>query len=231
MAIGSTLGQIVVLAREEAGQTTDASLGQNTAESVRTAVRRTYRRLHAAWQWPHLRIRRTKAMQAGTRYYAFPTDLDPNRIEEVWARESNTDDWHPVAYNIGLEHLNSYRSDLDERSDPVWRWMRYGQTMFEVWPIPESNNGSVQMTGFSKASALVADSDTVDLDDTLVSLYVAAELLARKESPDAKMKLQQADILFNQLKTNSQHRRIRPVGAAADRESHGPGIVIRAPGT
>lgn len=230
MARGTTLGELVTMVREEANRNTNAAYGQATLDITKNLIRRTYRRLHADWTWPHLRIFRNEQMQAGERYYTLDPDLDTDRIEAVVTRENVGDVWRPVDYGIDpLIHYNSFDPDQDDRSDPVRAWQVYEGGQFEVWPIPASDTPILRFTGISKPVNLVNDSDRCDLDDNLITLYAAAQILAREKSADAEMKLEEAAAHYRRLKANSQHN---PIFRTNLPRSQGwPGIKVRAPGT
>jgi hypothetical protein len=51
---------------------------------------------------------------------------------------------------------------------------------------------------------MVSDSDRADLDDRLIVLFAAAEILAKQKSPDAKNKLDMANARLLRLRANSQ---------------------------
>jgi len=78
----------------------------------------------------------------------------------------------------------------------VLKWDRYGNNQFEVWPLPSTNGDAaapysnwVGFEGQKAVEAYVADTNRADLDDYLIALYVAAELLAengQKGASDAK---------------------------------------------
>ena len=59
---------------------------------------------------------------------------------------------------------------------------------------------SIKVTGIKNLSNLVADSDTADLDDQLIVLYAAAEVLTRQKQSDANNKLGQAQAHYARLK-------------------------------
>lgn len=227
MARGLTLGEVVTLVREESGQSTNAAFGQATAETIRAMIRRTYRRLHADWNWPHLRITRDETLSAGSRYYSFDADMDPDRMTGVWTKEFGTDVWLPVAYGINPEFYNILDPAEDEREDPVRAWDFYEGGQYEVWPVPQTAS-TLRFIGLSKPKTLAADSDKIDLDGDMIALYVAAEILARQKAADAQAKLEQAAALYHRLKANGQKAEVFPIQR---KRTHWRGIQVRAPRT
>jgi hypothetical protein len=227
MARGKQLGQIVTLVREESGITTNAAFGQAIADSTRTKIRTHYQRLHADWNWPHLKITRDEPIVAGSRHYTLNADLDPDRLLEVWARETGYTQWRPVGYGISQEHYNVYDPEANSRADPILNWDFFEGGQFEIWPLPLTG-GEVRFVGISKAKPLTQDNEIVDLDDRLIALFASAEILAKQKSEDAKLKLDQANVLYSRLKGNGQRSGTFPI----QRKSRAwPGVHVRAPGT
>ena len=58
----------------------------------------------------------------------------------------------------------------------------------------------VRIHGIKNLGGLINDSDKADLDDQLIVLYSAAEMLARQKQADAQNKLAQAQAHYNRLK-------------------------------
>lgn len=226
MPRGTQLGELVTMFREEAGYANNPSLSQNVTASIEAKLRRTYRRLHADFNWPHLRVQRDKVMQAGERYYSFPSDLAFDRVTDVWVRENGTDCWYSMCYGIDRANYNSIPSDQDEREDFPSYWELFESEQFEVWPIPVTSGHTLRFFGTTRPRALVNQNDIVDLDDDLIVLYAVAEDLARSKSADAELKLQQAQRHYNRLKGNSQLGAPFSMSVSRDRRSPWPGISI-----
>jgi hypothetical protein len=216
MARGTTLQELVTMVREEAGHSTNAGLGQNTLDGLKQKIRRQQVVLWQEHEWPHLRVERDIVLQAGQRYYAPPTDLSLNhRIDLVHVFHDGR--WQTVDPGITLDQYNYLDSDADVRQDPVLRWELYEAEQIEVWPIPKTNGIKLRLQGTRNLRALVADGDTADLDDRLITLFVAAELLAKQKSDDAGPKLSMAQRLLTKLKGNNSKIRTFMVG---DRGAH-----------
>lgn len=229
MPRGQTFAQVVLAARQESGHSTSAAPGRNVADLVEQTVRRVYERLHQDYDWPHLSIRRDIPMEAGFRFYNFPSDLDPDRTGRAWILEDEGTHWRPVEYGIGPAHWNAFNPERDERTDPVRAWQRYEGGMIEVWPTPLTAHGTLRLEGLPYPNALVEDSAVVDLDSNLIALYAAGEILQRQNSTDAQLKLEQAQTLYNRLKSNSQ--RSNPVFALnrTRGDDYSPVTRVRAP--
>jgi|10_taG_2_1085330.scaffolds.fasta_scaffold26557_2 hypothetical protein len=196
MARGVQMQQLLTDLRAEVGHSTSSALGVNMIDTLKQFLKRTQKRLWEEYDWPFLRTTEDKQLQAGSRYYDVPTNLTLERIESIHVKNGGT--WQLLAAGVGAKEYNMYDSDLDERADPALKWMPYGSGQIEVWPLPNSNGTAatldnyIRFTGIQNLSDFVAETDTADLDDVLITLYSAGELLARQKSQDADAKFQLA---------------------------------------
>jgi hypothetical protein len=97
----------------------------------------------------------------------------------------------------------AFDSDRDVRASPAIRWdIRSVENaeQIEVWPIPNDSSNSVQFVGIRNLRPLIDGNDVTDLDDRLIVLYAAAELLDKQESGTGRLKLGQAQQLYSRLK-------------------------------
>jgi len=210
MARGTTLGELIDDLRAEAGHSIQASLGKATREVLISVLQRTQRRLWADYSWPFLRVRRDISMAAGQRYYDLPSDVVFERIENAEFKWGGR--WGQISFGIGVAELNQTDSDQDQRSWPISHYDAYddsGTTQLEVWPVPSNNAdastgaGNVRINGIRNLSPFIASSDTADLDDQLLVLYAASEILARQKQTDAQQKLNYANAHYMRLKARS----------------------------
>lgn len=223
MARGSAFGDIQVMLRETIGRSSSAGTSASDAGEIKRAINRAYKSLYEGFEWPHLRKVFTKIpMQAGDRYYDFPSGLNLERVEEVWTWYN--DEPHRVARGIGLAEYSGYDSEADERSDPILKWdVRWTGTedQIEVWPVPASAT-DLQFVGIQAAPALVDDDDLCLLDDELVVLTAAVPFLERQKSPDANTTASQARDLRLKLQGNQSSGSMARVGLpSADTLSRG----------
>ena len=70
----------------------------------------------------------------------------------------------------------------------------FENNQIEVFPVPANNSqadgtDSVRIHGIRNLSPLVAESDLADLDDQLIVLFAASEILARQTQADANKNL------------------------------------------
>lgn len=214
MARGTTLGELLMMLREEVGDATSAALGQNTLPGYKRTLRRTQEFLWGDYAWPHLRVLREETLQAGQRYYSFPADLAFDRVENTHIRWD--DNWSPVHYGIEQCHYNLSDPELDNRDDPVARWQAYEDDQFEVWPLPATNGLRLRFEGIRKLKPLIADDDRADLDDNLIVLFSAAEILGRKKASDGQAKAQVAGRLYRQLKGQQSKNDMFIMGGGVD---------------
>lgn len=231
MALGTTLEELLVMFRAETKQSLSSAQGLNTNESAKYALRRVQEQLYQDFDWPHLRVRRDEALQAGQRFYSFPADLNFDRVEtSVVKGPAPADAWQPVQYGITPAEYNTYDSEADVRADPVRRWAMYEGGQYEVWPLPATTGGTLRFTGIKSLSALSANQDTADLDDHLIVMFAAAEWLEANKSPLAKSKLAAAQSHYNRLRGNSRRGPVFQINRCKDRGAAWPGVTVRAPG-
>lgn len=186
MARGKTLAQLVSALKAETGESTLVSVGVGALPALQEKIRRTQEFLYDDYDWPHLKVFVSKTMTAGQRYYDIPTEINYERILKAvhWWNDEPT----PIERGIGFDHYAQYHSDDDERADPVLAWdIRWRSTVeqIEVWPIPDSSGDTIQFEAIRKLRALTADSDVADIDDRLIVLTAAADILARQKAPGA----------------------------------------------
>ncbi len=205
MPRGVSLEQLVYRLRAETGELTDDSVGTSNVPLLKQMLRRWQNTLYHRYDWPFLKHMPFKDLAADQRYYDVPAGLNMDRIIKVSVWYGGTP--VPIERGIGEEEYQSYASDDGETSSPAlrwdWKWVQsQNASMIEVWPIPASNDERLQFTGLRELSPLTADTHTADLDDDLIVLFCAAEILARRGEEDAKLKLKAAEELFATLTGN-----------------------------
>lgn len=191
MARGVQLLQLVDELRAETGRDASVAAGKNELHSLKKRLAREQNKLYQAHDWPFLRVQATITMQAGERYYDWPAEINPDRLQDMKVRWNNS--WYPVCRGITAEEYNAYDSLEDERSDPVIRWdvrttgadLAAQAEQIEVWPIPASNVPVLHLWGMRPLKVLIAEDDVCDIDSDLIVLSLAAKMLKRQKSPDA----------------------------------------------
>lgn len=179
MARGKQFSQLVSALKAEIGRNNDPGVRASDLAQLKQVINQVYEQEYAAYDWPHLRtVFERIDLEAGSRYYDFPEDMDFDRMESVavWFNDQPV----KVVRGIGFEEYAAFDSEADVRSDPMERWdVRYSDdntAQIEVWPIPASNDQELQFIGIQAFVALVDDSDICRLDDQLVILHAAQRL-------------------------------------------------------
>lgn len=202
---GQQLTRLISMLRAECHRSANVAVGVDDSSTLIQVLQRTQETLYDDFDWPHLRVTFPAiTLQAGQRYYDLPDDLNYDRIEDAAVRLNGL----PIPFRRGID-FNCYAafdSDQDVRSSPAQRWdIRWvdAAEQIEVWPVPADAANSMQFTGIRKLRPLVDGNDRADIDDRLIVLFSAAELLAHSESPDAGVKLKAAQALYSRLKGRS----------------------------
>ncbi|API60533.1 hypothetical protein BSL82_15620 [Tardibacter chloracetimidivorans] len=208
MARGVTLGEMVTSVRIEANMDPDPALSVNMEPLIKELIRREYERLYEEFDWPFLRIRSDIDLQAGQRYYDVPDDLNLERIERIdyfWG-----DKWFPLDRGISMDDYNFHDSDADVRAEPAMKWdVLYtgSEAQLEIWPIPATNDQKIRIIGIRNFTPLITTDAICDLDDRMIILFAASEILARKQSPEAATKQTKAVERFRTVKGRSVQTR------------------------
>ena len=201
MPRGTTLGQLLTNTRAGANLDPNPALSQNLEPKMRLRLKEEQERLYDEFNWPFLRVRKDLVLAAGQRYYDAPDGLNFDRIEQVdyqWALK-----WQPLERGIHPSHYNTYNSDLDIRLDPAFRWDIHDTgdgAQIEIWPIPVTNGNIVRFTGIRNLAPLLDDADRADLDDQMLSMFVAAEFI--QDATTAGEKRAKAVARYHTLKGN-----------------------------
>jgi len=204
MARNTTLQVLLNDLRSESGHAISSALGKSTQEMMVNLLNRVQRRLWEDFAWPFLQVKKDITLQAGQRYYDIPSGLTLERVQS--ASFKNGSSWHKIFYGISTQDYTVHDSDTGSRSWPIRKYEAYGATQVEVWPIPSENtntttgDGLFRLEGTGNLSTFVSMSDTADLDDQLIVLFAASELLTRQKSPDAQLKGQQAQVHYQRLR-------------------------------
>lgn len=188
--------------REEVGRSGDVSVGVADLPLLKRAINKAYATLYDDYDWAFLRrVFPRVALSAGQRYYDLPTGLNVDRVETVHVWYNALPSLLPRG--IRPEHYATYDPEADTRSDPALAWdVRdvAGATQIEIWPLPSSDNQELQFVGIRAAPKLVYNADTCLLDDELVVLLAAEQILRRQKSADADSVLAQFRARLQRLK-------------------------------
>lgn len=233
MALRSTRVQVVEMLRNECGISSNSSRGNDNLAYLHQLINRHYEAACDEFDWTFLRVDdldATKVLQAGSRYYDFPVEMDFSKTVTMWNFWGNI--WNPVIYGISMADYNAQNPELDQRADPVVKWAAHDERQFEVWPLPASNgvfeeSGGfvtsivgpvVRFTGKRKPERLTGNDSRMDMDDQLVVLRCAAEVLAKKSQKDAEAKLAAAAARMALLRRIYSDRKKTGIGTGESRE-------------
>lgn len=214
MARGTQFLSLVTDLRAELRRSSSVAVGVDDLDSLKQVLNRVYQTLVMQYDWPHLKITfKAVSLVAGQRYYDFPTGAwGGAAVKLIYERVLRVAITHSGAVSdldrgIDFEQYASFSSDDDERSEPTLRWdVTWTGTsdQIEVWPIPNTNTQKLHFKGVHNTPPLVADADNCLLDDHLVVLFCAAELLAAQGAKDASLKLNAAQGHLKMLQARAQ---------------------------
>lgn len=210
----TTLEQIVANIRYESHRSADRNFGKDQYPAIAHLARRVQYFLYWDHDWSFLKADRTLTLAAGQRFYDAPDDMNFERIARV--RTNSLNIWHDLTRGIDVtEDYNSFDPDDDERQDPAYKWdivntesvgdNPSADEQIEIWPVPASAQ-TVKFRGILNLGPFVSDNDVCTLDNTLIELFAAAELLAGDERADAQAKLAAANRLYAKMRAGSARR-------------------------
>jgi hypothetical protein len=232
MARGTQLLQLVTMLRDESGRANSVAVGIDDLPQLKQVLRRTQEHLYDRHPdgWAHLRTVFDRIpLLAGDRYYDFPDTLNFDRIEDVAVWDSSTP--LSITRGIGFQEYAVYDSENDARAEPACRWdVRWTGTteQIEIWPVPSTNNQALQFIGTRKLRALIANDDVCDLDDQMIVLFAAAELLAKSDKELAARKATLAEERYARLKGNAaKHGQRYVMGSGPDNPSRRDRVSVR----
>lgn len=223
MARGTTLANLRTMLKAEIGENS----GTNTLRDaeLNTLLSNKQKVLATEHYWPFLTQHWDVTITAGQQFIALPTalandpatgnaNMDLDQLPTVQVYYSTV--YRPVIYGIDeVEYRTFDYMKRGNKSDPIQRWRLCtnpnepnNANKFEVWPVPNTD----QILRFTRERALqnlVQDSDTADLDDLLIVLFVAADICTRKKLADAQLKLQQANRRLQWLRQGYTEKDVR----------------------
>lgn len=237
MSRGTTLVKLLDKLRLEARLSNNPAHNAQVRDTQVNMLQRTQERLWRDFAWPHLRDEWQIELQIGQRFYDTPATLDIDRIERLEIFRDGS--WYLLPYGIGGEEYSTWNSDLDEQSWPPRKWRIVRDEQLEIWPVPDQNadtttrEGYLKFTGTRRLRPLVDDGDRADLDDDMLALYCAAEIIAATGGKDAQFKLDQANTLYAKQRAGlSPTRSFRMYGIGEPQFPRRPVITTyRPPGT
>ncbi len=201
MARGTALSDLLVQLRAEAGHSVLTAAGIDNKAALVQILNSVQDVLYDDFNWPFKKIMPFLNLTTGTRYYDLPASIDFEHIVNVAVYYNATP--VPISKGIGYSEYAIYDSEASVKSTPVQRWdIKFTGTkeQIEVWPVPEDNTQKLQFVGVQKLVRMVNDADKATIDDTLLVLTCAAEILARQKNEDAPLKQKRAAARYKQLR-------------------------------
>lgn len=244
MAVNTPLSELRRMLRAEVGQSLNPSQGVNAQGQYDMALDRTQKELWEAYEWPHLLYHVDMPLAQGQRYYPYSPDMRFDAILRVYVQTGGN--WCLMDFGVPLSCYSQYGGE-NGQSWPAKRWgnvptVTAGVTdatgKIEIWPVP-SQAGSIRFEGQALPNNLVADADRAVLDDTLITLFAAAEILAGQKAENAPLKLTKANQFQRRLFANqgAMKRRVPVLGGVGTQPGYRPQtpgldyIPIGYPGT
>lgn len=208
----------------------EARLSMNPAHNIADRerqigmIQREQERLWADHDWPHLTVDRYIPLVAGQRFYDTRLalneageargDLSLERVTCLSVQDDRI--WRKIDNRITADDRLAYDSQAGEQSWPPRRWDRSEDDMIEVWPVPDETavfngltqnmQGVLRIEGVRDLRPFRDDDDRADLDDRLLALFTAANILAEGGAKDTQLKMEMANRHYTRLKADQDVR-------------------------
>lgn len=200
MARNTPLGSVLAMVKAECAKSLNTSATQQDVY-IEQVIADTQSWLASEYDWPFLEARWDIVIPPGSRYIAFPTTDDVGLTTAVNFERAGSlklfikwnEIWQDVFYGIDeIQEFNYLDSDRGQVLDPVQRWKFDDEGNFEIWPM-NAGTQTLRFTGQRTLTNLQSSagppptwnaSATLDLDDLLVTYFVAAEFAAREEQTE-----------------------------------------------
>lgn len=230
MARGKTLGELLTGLRVEMRASLNVSHNVGIRDTQVAKLQATQEWLWEDYTWPHLRVERFIQPTASQRFYDLDgakkldtagdlvaaDDLRLDRVDTVHLRDGTI--WSdPLKPGIDESHFNLWDSDIGQTAWPIERWRVSEDDQLELWPIPSLTgdettlDNMVKVVGTRNLSRLTEESDTADLDDRLIVLFAAADMIDDEARSRKKLALANKRLLA--LRGNlTKRRRFRMFG-------------------
>jgi hypothetical protein len=197
MARGRQLSQLLDALQAEAGMSLLPASATSSKDHRIQLLNRVQDRLYKAFDWDFAFVKRDVAVTAGNRILNLPTDLELERINEAWISNGpDGNDWRPLGFGIGEAQYRSIQEN--ERGMPQ-TWSPAEDDKFEIWPSADASY-RVRFRGAKRLPLMVNPSDRAVLDDTLIVLFAASEMMKRQKLLDSEDKLREATLHFTRLR-------------------------------
>jgi len=201
MARGRQLSQLLTQLQGETGMSMLPASSVTSREHRVQVLNRTQARLYAAFDWDFAFSWRDVRVEAGDRRFGQPADLDFERVNycAIKTLGEGNNDWQELAYGINESSFIQIGEDVQGR--PM-RWAPAEEGKVELWPVPDAEY-TVRLRGVLTLPLMVDSDDRAVLDDTLIVLFAASELLKRAKLPDWEDKAREAQLHFTRLRAQN----------------------------
>lgn len=204
MARGASLLELTGELRAELGRAPNLSVGPGDIPMLQRTLRRIQKVLWTQYEWPFMRrVFPLIPLAAGQNMYDPPDTLDIDRIENMAVWQNNVP--VPIRRGIGWDEYSSFKPG--DRADPAQKWdMRTHDdftNQIEIWPTPASENYGLQIIGIRNLRPFTHDAHLCDLDDEVIIMFAAAQILARQGNKDAETVLTQANAHLSKLRAKA----------------------------
>lgn len=223
MALYTTFGELQTMLRAECRLSTNPAVGVSANDRYKTLLNRVYASLAAEGRWTHLRYTAPRILlQPGERFYDPPTAIDFDSMVSVtyWRGATGV----PLDPGIGAPEYAAFNAGV--QSEPALRYdlRATGPTavQMEIWPTPNGPGNEIEISGWRKTPKLVNAADMCLLDDYMVVLFAATEVLRPLNKDDADAKLRAALGLKAQLMSDA----VLPQGAGETAPAVGTGTPM-----
>ena len=208
MSRGRQLSQLLNMLQAESGMSTLPASSVSSRDHRVQLLNRVQARLYAAYDWDFAWIYRDVQMPQGTRYATLPADIDFDRVNQAnISQGADSDDWRGLGYGIGDAQ---YRQIGENVQGCPQTWAPSEGDQFELWPTPDDTY-RVRFRGLKVLPLMVNSDDRAVLDDNLIVLHAASELMKRQKLPDWEDKLREGQLLFNRLRSMSGGNKRAPI--------------------
>ena len=235
MARGVQFGELVLNLRAELRRSQNPAIGSEDLAPLKRTLNHVIAVVSNKEDWPFLyRKFAPIAIAAGDRFFDIPDGLNMERIISVRIKWGGSyyDIWRGITYDDYI----SWDPEDDERSSPALKYDFQninGAEQLEIWPISEGVQ-SLLFEGYITHPKLVNDTDLCLVDDDIVLLFAAAELMGDEFEAEAQAKRDQANELLRLIKIRASRGDGAPVrmglGTGRDRPESGR-AVVRISGT
>lgn len=233
MARGTAFSELLLQLRAELRRSQSPAVGVDDIASLKQTLNRNAQVYAMLRDWEYLNRKFPRiTLNAGQRYYDLPPGLDLERITVAKIKYGGS--FYPLCRGIDFEDYESFDPEEDERSSPALKWgTQFEESVkreqIEIWPLPDSSSQYLYFEGYRRADTMVSDDDICVVDDIVVVLWSAAELLQKVDAEGAKAKVDIANEHLRKLGLRASMSESAPVqvglGSGRTRFESGRAVV------